>query len=143
MEAETALVVDHRSDEEEVLSEINRFLPRFTFSHEFINEWCRVSMRFGGREQTLEYREIPHNCFRVILDAVSILRPEADIRVYEPTMHSDTHVFIVGTEEYWGRFDREATTERKRILRPVDFLEAAWELNGPTPPERRWWQFWK
>ena len=61
MEADTALVVDHRSDEEEVLSEIHRFLPDFSFTHEFEDGGCRVAIRFNGKEQKKEYREIPHN----------------------------------------------------------------------------------
>ena len=61
MEADTALVVDHRSDEEEVLSEMHRFLPDFSFTNEFEDGGCRVAIRFNGKEQKKEYREIPHN----------------------------------------------------------------------------------
>lgn len=117
MDADTTIVVDHRSEEVEVLIELQRFLPGFSFGHAFKNEGeCHVSMRFNGKEKKVIHGEIPHNCFRIILDAAEFLQPEAEIRIYEPTIGSDTHVFVVDTADFWSCFDREAPEGKKTVF---------------------------
>lgn len=143
MEAETALVVDHRTEEDEVLSEIGRFLPDFSYSSRFEDGSCRISMKYKDKEIIKEYLLIPHNCFRIVVDAASLIRPEADIRVYEPTVDSDTHVFFIALLDFWSQFDREASTERRRLFGPVEFLDSAWSLSSPTSSKKNWWKFWK
>jgi hypothetical protein len=139
-----ALGVDRKSEEPEVLREMAKHLPGFTFTPKFDTEGtCHVELRYGNRTAQKAYTNIPYNCFRILLDVEALIEPDAEMRVYEPTMGSTTHTFAVGSRAFWERFDREASVGRKQRFQPVSFLDQAWELSGPGTRSKKWWQFWK
>jgi len=142
--SEHALVVDHRSEEDEVLRCLKEFVPEMEGTHNYDGQGgCQVRMSYKGRSVERDYRDTPYNCFRILLEAERLLAPGVGIRVYAPTMGDDTHVFVVLTKEAWDQFACDAEEERKRLFEGIGFLDAGWGLSSPASPEKKWWQIWK
>jgi hypothetical protein len=139
-----SLVVDHRDEEQEVLGEIVRLLPGFSFAHHFDSEGtCHVQATFHDRTFNRQYINTPNNCFRIIRDVEALIQPDASIRAYAPTAGDDTHILVLRDRSFWERFTREASQPRKEMFINVEFLDAAWELSGPAKKPKKWWQVWQ
>ena len=136
MGGENSLGVDWQSEEDEVLAQLKRLVPGFGFESHCTDSHFEASLQFLGRTRKVTLSFQPQNCFRVVLSVADLLQPEYGIRIYEPTLQSDTHAFFVGSQEFWSRFDNEVAPEKKKLFAEIDNLNRMWSLFGKTPLDR-------
>lgn len=127
VDAERCMVSDWRSSEEEVLFDIERFLPDGAFSYEVLShegEPTEVRVSFRGREHSMAFSEQPARNFRVLVWAIELLQPEYHTKLFRCTEDSDTPCFLLRPVAWWNAYRTAYPDKYQKIFRePADLVE--------------------
>ncbi|MBI4751700.1 MAG: hypothetical protein HY774_24725 [Acidobacteria bacterium] len=123
-ESPEAVMVDWREEEEEIIRSINQVIAPYKISFEWMgNDDIQIQYkekeRLLGLSFSLKDRYI---CLRAIND---ILQDEYELRLFELSFNSDTHLFLVKPGSWWADFDQlhpKRSAQLFRIIGPdLDF----------------------
>ena len=147
IDPERCMVVDWRSNEEEILEDAQRWLPPETLKYGWLDEErYQLKLCFLGREIVVPLKHATGDNWRVLLRLTRILRPEYELLMFQCTDGSDTPCFLLRPREWWqaycdhypGRFDCTFTTmEERSHLWGLSRSEMA-DDNEKEP----WWKVW-
>jgi hypothetical protein len=126
---ERCMVVDHRSEEQEVVQDAARWLPeRFLTSDWVSHNPHRFLLRVGTRSTVMEIREQPGNCWRVLYQIALLLRPEYEIRAFSSTLGDDTQAFLLRPSHWWAALREQFPERYATIFEDLDGLLPLWGI---------------
>ncbi len=140
---ECAFLVDHRAEEEEIVTECEAVLKTGRLSAEFTGD--ELFVVFGPKRVKVPLTLTPADRHIALLSLNEALNPEFEVRMLYASVDSDTGAFVPLRRDAWAALELESpevVARRFHVLtpHPNTFTES---VKVPRKPGTRpWWRFW-
>lgn len=135
---ERCMVVDHRSEEQEVVEDAARWLPENYLTGKWVSHNPhQFLLQVGTQSVVIEILEQPGNCWRVLYHIAQLIRPDFEIRAFGYTLGDDTQAFLIRPKHWWAAFDEKFPERRAMIFEDVDGLLPLWRIEDIASSSER------
>ena len=149
VDCDRCLIVDRRGTEEELIHDLNSFLPKGALTYDVAfpeDDTVEIRLFFQDRKDVITLPFQPQNNFRVLLRIWTLLQPEYDIKIFQCTAGSDTHGFLLRPKEWWTNYQATYPEQSAIVFKEISCLTHFWELDGPIQTKSikssPWWKIW-
>ncbi|MFF2089857.1 hypothetical protein [Paenibacillus sp. NPDC058174] len=111
------VAVDWRDYDEDIVSQFGRVIPQ-EVDVENTEEGLNVS--YNGENFVIKLSFSPKDRYITVRGFQSIVRERYELRLFESTFMSDTHVFMILPKETWADLDQRFPEKVWKVFRKID-----------------------
>lgn len=105
-DTDKCVVVDWREDDEEIVTSVAEFVRKGELSAEMTDdEPPSLIVTYKGEETVIELTESPADRYVVLRGLNAVLEGDYELRVFNVTLDTDTHAFLVKPVAWWQAMD--------------------------------------
>jgi len=112
------VVVDWREEEDLIVADFASRLENETLSAEYTDEGLIAT--YNGVKHEIPLTFSMRDRYLTIRGLMSILKDAYEIRVFDGSLGSDTHIFYIKPKEWWEYMDRNFSEAVKKIFFEID-----------------------
>ena len=106
-----AIIVDWREDDSDVVQYVANFLDEDKLSANWENESLEIT--YNGTIYSLSLNFIGKNRYNTLRKLNDILKDKYEIRVFNASFGSDTHIFLVRPLSWWHAMEKQCSEKLK------------------------------
>lgn len=112
------VVIDWRHEDDLIVRDFASKLENENLSAEATDEGLRVN--YNGANYNIPLTFSGKDRYITIRGLIGILKDKYEIRAFDESLGSDTHVFYIKPKEWWAFMDANFPERMKEIFYPVD-----------------------
>lgn len=125
-DAEVCVIVDWREEDDSVVNDFAAKISETDLQGELTDRG--LTIKHDGKDSEILYDSLKDR-YVTIQKIAELLKDKYEIRVFESSLGSDTHVFYIKPRRWWNFMDTKFAKRMKQIFVPIDGISNFDEAN--------------